>query len=58
MLEMTEPFNLVRISCQWLGMVASYLFLHHMIGLSDSLGDYNVNCCHTYVSLLVRIYIL
>ena len=39
-------------------MIVSYLFPHHMIGFSDSLGDYNVNCCHTDVSLFVRISIL
>lgn len=39
-------------------MIVSYLFPHHLIGFSDSLGDYNVNCCHTDVSLFVRISIL
>jgi hypothetical protein len=38
--------------------MASYIFPHHMIVLSDSLGDYDVDCRHTDVSLFVRISIL
>lgn len=39
-------------------MVASYLSMHHMIGFSNSLGDYDVDRGHTNVSLFVRIFIL
>jgi hypothetical protein len=38
--------------------VVPYLFTHNMIDIHDSLGDCNVNCLNTDVSLSVRLPIL
>jgi hypothetical protein len=40
------------------GAVSSYSSPQNMIDVPNSLGDYNVNCCHTDVSLSVRLFIL
>ena len=59
-LDFAQNGRTIRLRTYQLPIVGDISFLPFtaLIGFSDSLGDYNVNCCHTDVSLFVRISIL
>jgi len=40
------------------GVMVPYPFPQHKIDVPDSLAYYNVNCCHTHVSLSDRLLFL
>ena len=57
MLIIAEELNLVRFSLLIVGK-ERILTPFRMIDVPGSVDDYNVNCCHTDVSLSVRLFIL